>query len=78
MRMKKRFWSGLVVVGAAILLAGEPVLAKANNQNGCEASGGNPQKCVDAPEIDAGMGGMAMALLVSAMLLVSEKRRRAS
>lgn len=76
--MKKRFLSGLVVVGTALLLAGGPAWAKPGNQNGCEASGGNPQKCVDAPEIDAGMGGMAMALLVSAMLLVSEKRRRAS
>jgi hypothetical protein len=67
--MKKRLQSVLIASAATMLLA-------AGN---CWAGTPCPNAlCTRAPEIDTGAGGTAIALLVSALLLVAEKRRRSS
>lgn len=74
--MKKRLRSVLMASAATMLLAAGNCWAA--NQNGCGPSGGVPTKCNQVPEIDAGAGGTALVLLVSALLLAAEKRRRSS
>jgi len=76
--MKKRLRSVLIASAATMLLAAGNCWAVSGNQNGCGPSGGKPPKCNQVPEIDVGAGGTAIALLVSALLLAAEKRRRSS
>lgn len=67
---------GLLASAVFIMLATSTAWAKPDNQNGCGPSGGQPQKCVAAPEIEASSGASAIALLTGVVFLISERSRR--
>jgi hypothetical protein len=57
-----------------MLLVGGNVFARPPNN--CAPNCVPDKVGVSAPEIDAGSGGSAIALLITAMLLASERKRR--
>lgn len=78
--VKKRFRSGLIAISATLLLAGGHCWA-ADPIDSVQIGKPRPcsgRNCKQVPEIDVGAGGTALALLVSALLLAAEKRRRVS
>ena len=76
--MKKDRNVGLLSLGGAMLLVAGQVIAAppAGNQSYCASDcvRQNPVR-VSAPEIDASVGGGAIAVLVTVMLLVAERKR---
>lgn len=70
----------LKVIGStvAMLLVAGSCWADASAR-GCDRSDGRAAGCIaKAPEIDAGAGSGAIALLVGGLLLAAEMRRRSS
>jgi hypothetical protein len=69
-----------VICASAMLAAGGNAFAK-NHPSNCAPnctpnSVGNQPTTVSAPEIDAGAGTSAIALLITGILIAAERRRR--
>lgn len=77
--MRNKLRLGLIAVSIPMLLTMNASWAGQGGTPGClvDSSGDNHSQgnCVKAPEINAGAGIGAIALLVSGLLLAAEKRR---
>lgn len=78
MNLVKSAFAGAMLLGAGNAVAAKPPGTPPNNPpSSCapDCVRQNPVK-VSAPEIDVSSGGSAIALLITAMLIAAERRRR--
>lgn len=80
MRGTKKLRLGLMASAAILMLSLNASWAAPGGESGCPPNGQGDKssggKCFKAPEIDAGAGSGALALLIGGLLLAAEKRRR--
>lgn len=76
--MRKQLRATLIASAALILLTMSPSWAAPGDNKGPNPNALGKVKKFEAPEINVGAGGAAIAVIVIALLLAAERRSRSS